>query len=93
MEISKDACVINDIGLDDLFGKTQENEVVETRKAVSWIAKKKLGVSLSEIGRITNRNHATILYHIRFIDERLDQLNHYPNIKRVIDCITLNLVQ
>ena len=84
MLLIDDAIVINGIQREDFFNGKRDRPIADTRKAVSWIAHKKFNMSKSEIARITQMNHATIIHHINFVDDHLTHLDNCPFVKSVI---------
>lgn len=67
-----------------LLGTCKYTEVVTARWALVWICKTRLSYSLSHIGRLIRRNHATVINAVRRVEERLDS----PDFKRRLETAT-----
>jgi len=50
---------------DDLRGKRRKRHIVAVRRAVAVQLRNELGISLPWIGRLLNRNHATVINYLR----------------------------
>lgn len=55
----------------DLFSKSRKREVADSRQLVMALAKKHTKMSSTNIGLKLHRNHATVLYACKAIEERL----------------------
>lgn len=55
-------CVSNE----DIKGKSRKRDVVEARHVISWVLVKKMGMTLSEVGRtfLGGRDHTTVISSI-----------------------------
>lgn len=75
------------ITLDDLSGKTRLGEVVCARHIIFYLLRSnKYGIV--QIGRLFNRDHATVLYACEMHQERLDFRPDYARkYKRVVDLL------
>lgn len=54
-----------------LFGKSRKREVADARQLVMMLAKRHAKMSSTNIGLKLNRNHATVLYACKTIEERV----------------------
>ena len=59
------------IDKDLLYGKSRKREVADARQLVMMLAKKHAKMSSTNIGLKLNRNHATVLYACKAIEERV----------------------
>lgn len=59
------------IDKDLLYGKSRKREVADARQLVMMLAKKHAKMSSTNIGLKLNRNHATVLYACKTIEERV----------------------
>lgn len=57
---------------DVLFTKSRKREISDARQMVMYLAKKLTGMPLTAIGRRIARSHATVIYSVNNIEERLD---------------------
>ncbi|MEZ5648652.1 MAG: helix-turn-helix domain-containing protein [Alphaproteobacteria bacterium] len=67
IEASKEFCV----ELTDLLSSRREQTKVDARMAAIWIASKKTNLNSSELGRLFNKDHTTILNSLKVIGQRL----------------------
>jgi len=64
-------CSFYQIDTKVLNSNNRKREVVKCRQTVMYILKKNSGMSLSTIGRLFNKNHATVLHAIRAINDEM----------------------
>lgn len=57
---------------DVLFTKSRKREVSDARQIVMYLAKKHTDMPLSAIGRKFGRSHATVIYAVNTVEERID---------------------
>ena len=69
--ITDAVCSQYNIDKDLLYGKSRKREVADARQLVMMLAKQYAKMSSTNIGRKLNRNHATVLYACKSIEERL----------------------
>ena len=59
------------VGYLDLLGSGRRPYITEPRHVFFFVAHKKAGHNLSEIGRFSDKNHSTVLYAVRRIKHRV----------------------
>ncbi len=69
--IVETVCSQFSIDTNALFSKSRKREVADSRQLIMALAKKHTKMSYTVIGAKLNRNHATVLYACKTIDERL----------------------
>lgn len=69
--IADAVCSQYNIEKDLLFGKSRKREVADARQLVMMLAKRYAKMSSTNIGLKLNRNHATVLYACKTIEERV----------------------
>ena len=77
--IAREVSTYYGIDQDSLFTKCRKREVSDGRQVTMYLAKKLLNMPLTTIGHSLGRTHATVIYAIHNIDERLAverQLQH-----------------
>ncbi|MDY3857642.1 MAG: chromosomal replication initiator protein DnaA [Muribaculaceae bacterium] len=57
---------------DRIFTKSRKRDISDARQMVMYLAKKHAGMSLTAIGTRLSRDHSTVLYACRNIEERLN---------------------
>lgn len=62
-----------DLKEDDLRKETKNRKAVHARSVAASLLFWRYGLSYSDIGRLLNRNHSTIMYHIHRIMENKDR--------------------
>lgn len=69
------ACVANEwaVTLDALQGCRRDRFLVEPRHVAMWLASRIEKRSLPSLGREFDRDHTTIMYAVKRMDERLPQ--------------------
>ena len=65
-------CISNEITKEELLSKSRIPQLVKTRAALIYILRGK-GLTLSQIGRAMNKNHATIIHSLKKGDSVLDR--------------------
>ena len=71
--ISDAVCSEFNIDKELLFGKSRKRDVADARQLVMMLAKKFAKMSSTMIGLKLNRNHATVLYACKTIEERISE--------------------
>ena len=56
---------------EQIFSKSRKREISDARQMVMYLAKKHVKMPLTAIGTRLSRNHATVLYACKSIEERL----------------------
>ena len=69
--IAREVSAYYGIEPDALFTKSRKREISDARQMVMYLAKKLVNMPLTAIGHHIARTHATVIYAIRNIDERL----------------------
>lgn len=59
------------IPTDTLYGKSRKREISDARQIAMYLAKKYTTMPLTAIGRTISRSHATVIYSVRNVEERL----------------------
>lgn len=67
-EIQKTLDFVNDFFGFDISDKTRKREVVEARMMYATLLKRYTRISLTEIGRPINKDHATVIHYIKNFD-------------------------
>lgn len=65
-------CSYYGLATDLLFTKSRKREISDARQVVMYLAKKHTDMPLTAIGRRLDRSHATVIYAVRNVEERLD---------------------
>ncbi len=72
---------------------TREEALVEARQLACFFLRENLDISLPQIGRIVNRNHATVLYSVRKVKDFLETDKAYrcrfTRLKNDVDALFL----
>ena len=58
-------CIKYEIGKKDLFGKQRTKDIVRARNIIHNLLNEKYKMSLTDIGKIFNQDHTTVLYSIQ----------------------------
>ena len=62
-------CVSLNIGVDKLTSKSRKRELVDSRMIFCAVARKHGGYTLTQIGKLLNTHHATVLHAVRSYDD------------------------
>ena len=82
------------LGVDLIKGKSRKREIVKARFIAIYLIRSDTDFTLSAIGRMFNRDHSTILYSIRIINNTLtlkydtDISDDLREIKKIINNLT-----
>jgi len=60
------------VSMDKIMGKSREQNIISARFAAFYALKMILHLTYSDIGRLFNRNHATIIHGIRTFEDRAE---------------------
>jgi len=70
--IADSVCSYYGLATDLLFTKSRKREISDARQVVMYLAKKLTDMPLTAIGRRLDRSHATVIYAVHNVEERLD---------------------
>lgn len=65
IQIFNAACIRFDVTKEEIRSDSQKNDIVEKRVAISNLLKELTNLGYADIGKIMNRDHATIIYHVK----------------------------
>jgi len=83
-------CVMNGITVEDVVGRKKFRTLVDTRKVYSVICHEMFpSMSEARIGKTIDRDHATILYYYRTIDEVKELQDLYVKTRILLDSLQL----
>ena len=94
-DIARTVSSVFTINIDKMFSKSRLHEVVCARRAFIAIVSEFFNLTLSAIGKITNRDHATILHNNR---QHQNWIGTYPEYTALYEqaremCISINLYE
>lgn len=67
-KIIQTVCKTWNKSLDDVCGKSRNQDVVYTRMTIAYFLRRHTILSTTEIGRLINRNHSTIVHYLKAYD-------------------------
>ena len=70
--ITREVSAFYGIEPDALFTKSRKREISDARQMVMYLAKKHTELPLTAIGRRLDRTHATVIYAVNSIEERIE---------------------
>jgi hypothetical protein len=73
-------CEIQNVDKGILFSKRRDRDLVERRMILAFFLRNRTKLTWSEIGKIMNRNHASIIHYCTKIEDYLDV---YPHLQRM----------
>ncbi len=84
-EIINKVCVAFSITPGQMMEKTRRHKIVIPRNTAMYLLRIK-GFGASEIGRIFNKDHSTVIYASKSIQNLIDtkDFEYYPTIKQLI---------
>tara|TARA_R100000458_G_C8239463_1_gene218933 strand:- start:377 stop:835 length:459 start_codon:yes stop_codon:yes gene_type:complete len=77
-----DYCEQVDLTIEELFSKSRKREIVDKRMVLAYLLRTSLGMTYHDIGEALKKNHATIIYAIKNLE---NFITVYPHIKRLYD--------
>lgn len=78
----EDFCELHEISNYELFSNRRHRETVEKRMILAYFLRKGTQLSWSHIGKIMNRNHASMIHYVNKIT---DLIEGYPYMKEMFD--------
>ena len=94
-DVARTVCTVFTVSTDELFSSSRLHGVVRARRAFIAIVSEFFNLTLAAIGRLTNRNHATILHnnrqHKNWIDTYPEYATLYEQAREM--CININLYE
>ena len=76
MAILTEVCRHYDVSVHDVMGKCRRGEYIFPRHFAMYYVRQYTSLSLSEIGRMVGKDHATVLHSIRTVND-LIEMNGY----------------
>ena len=67
-KIIQAVCKIWNVSLDDVCGRSRKQDVVYTRMTIAYFLRQYTTLSTTEIGRLINRDHSTIVHYLKTYD-------------------------
>lgn len=64
-------CYTSGVSVGEVYGKSRRIELVRIRQRAMHYAVKRLGMPLTKVGRILNRDHTTVLHGVRVVEQSL----------------------
>jgi len=89
-QLIKDVCFHLGISKTALLSQTRRREVAIGRRMVIYFLYKYHTLNLTQIGKILNRDHTTILFHSKWVNDRIEELHLYPQENRIYNLINKN---
>ena len=78
----QDYCKKVDMTFEQLYSKSRKRDLVEKRMVLMYTLRKSVGMTLHKIASSLNKNHATIIYAVKSIENFIQV---YPHIQRYYD--------
>jgi len=75
-------CEKVNISIDQLYSKSRKRDLVEKRMVLMYTLRRSVGMTLHKIASALRKNHATIIYAVKSID---NFIKVYPHIQRYYD--------
>ena len=73
-------CELQNVDKNVLFSKSRNRDLVEMRMILAYFLRNRTELSWTEIGKIMNRNHASIIHYYNKVEGFLDV---YPHLQRM----------
>jgi len=89
IDFFEDYCKRVNITKDQLFSKSRKRDLVEKRMVLSYTLRKSLGMTYHKIGKVLNKNHASILYSVKNIENFLIVYPHIRELYNIADEVLL----
>ena len=67
-ELIQYAAVLFNVSVQDIRGKSRLNPVSQVRQVLMWYLRNHIGMTFEAIGHIFKRDHSTVLYGCRVVD-------------------------
>jgi chromosomal replication initiator protein len=92
--IIKEICKFYSLSYEDITSKSRKREIVKARFIAIYLIRTETDYVLSQIGKLFNRDHSTILHSIKIINNTLtlkydtDISDEMQEIKKIINNLT-----
>lgn len=84
-KIIQTVCKIWDRSLDDVCGKSRKQEIVYTRMTIAYFLRRCTTLSTTEIGKLINRDHSTIIHYLKAYDSEFRFNKDFRNFAKRIE--------
>tara|TARA_R100001594_G_scaffold50196_2_gene83306 strand:- start:709 stop:1161 length:453 start_codon:yes stop_codon:yes gene_type:complete len=94
-EFIDDFCEQHNITITSLQSKTKRRDVADKRKMLSYFLRNKVGLTFEEVGKIMKKDHSTIVFHVKSVEDFLLYDKYfkilYNNVDKIYQKYTDNL--
>ncbi len=87
--VIRSTCKLYDVCKDTLIGPNKRSDIAEPRRLAMYLIRKLNGESFVEIGKMFNRDHATVYYSVKMVEDALKQRDRplAHRVQEIINCI------
>jgi chromosomal replication initiator protein len=75
-----------DVERKKIFGKSRKKNVVLARQVLIYILKNDFGRSITEIGKLINRTHSTVIHSLKKIEKSISS-NEDPSLSNTVNTV------
>jgi chromosomal replication initiator protein len=75
-----------DVERKKIFGKSRKKNVVLARQVFIYILKNDFGRSITEIGKLINRTHSTVIHSLKKIEKSISS-NEDPSLSNIVNTV------
>ena len=83
-KIIQTVCKTWNRSLDDVCGRSRKQDVVYTRMTIAYFLRRHTTLSTTEIGRLINRDHSTIVHYLKTYDSEFRFNKEFRNFAKSI---------
>ncbi|MEA2066252.1 MAG: chromosomal replication initiator protein DnaA [Thermotogota bacterium] len=80
-----------DVERKKIFGKSREKNVVLARQVFIYVLKNEFGRSITEIGKLINRTHSTVIHSLKKIKKSISS-NEDPSVSNIVNTVVENVM-
>jgi len=86
-EVLDNACKVCDITMDELTGRCRQRHLVVARHICFYILRNEFNLNLKQIGKLFNRDHASVIHGIKQMDYMVESPNLYKQEFKIYQAI------
>ena len=84
-KIIQTVCKIWNVSLDDVCGRGRKQDIVYTRMTIAYFLRQHTILSTTEIGRLINRDHSSIVHYLKAYDSEFRFNKDFRNFAKRIE--------
>ena len=87
-DLTRIVCAVYEVTFDGIRSASRERALLEPRVCLLWIASHHLNIGPTQLGRLINRNHATVAHGVKLFEEEFAETERAREVLRLVARLT-----